>query len=107
MNNTNDSTNEEDQSTTPVSNYLALMETTRPLVITKGTAPSSRLLIFRDQAIPLETGECREEAVLKRGEIIHGDLPDQRVTNDEGPTAATDLDIRSSNLKIRIYLGMS
>jgi hypothetical protein len=107
MKNTDDFTNNEEPSITPVSSYGALRETTRPLVVTKGTVAPSLSFIYRDQPDSLETGKCQGELVLKRGEIIHADLPEQHTPNDEGPTAAADLVISSSDLRIRVYIGMS
>jgi hypothetical protein len=107
MKNADDSADNEEQSTTPVGNYVALLETTRPLLITKGTVTPCISFIYRDQPDSLEAGNCQGELALKRGQIVRADMPEQRFTNDEGATAAADLAITSSDLRIRVYIGMS
>jgi hypothetical protein len=107
MNDTNDSPKDEEQLMTPVSDYRALLETTRPLVIAKSRVSSARLSIYRDQATSLETGDCYAEFVLKRGEIVDPDFPGQTIMDDEGPVKAAALSHTSSNLTIKIHIGMS
>lgn len=107
MKDTNDSPNDKDQLTALISDYRALLETTRPLVIAKSRASSARLSIYRDQSGSLETGDCYAEFVLKRGEIIDPDFPGQRIIDDEGPVTAAALSRTSSDLTIKIYIGMS
>jgi len=90
-----------------VGGYRALLAITRPLVIAKHTPLSSRLPIYRDQAISLETEDCRAESALRKGEILCPDLSEPRMAGDEGLAATTALPQTESNLRIRIYLGMS
>jgi hypothetical protein len=107
MKNTNDSADDGDQLIAPVRDYRTLLETTRPLLIIKVTLLSSRLPIYRDQPIFLETGDCCRESILRRGEIVSPHLSGQTVTGDEGLAAVIDLPLTSFGLKIRIYIGMS
>ena len=107
MKNADDSAGDGDQSVAPVISYRTLLETTRPLVITKNTAPPSQQSIYRDQPVSLEAGGCHGESVLKRGEIVSPELSGQTATGDQGPAAAIDLPLTSSKLRIRIYIGMS
>ena len=96
-----------DQPIAPVTDYRTLLETTRPLVITKNTAPPPQPSVYRDQPVSLEAGGCHGESILKRGELISPDPSGQTATGDQGPAAAVDLPLTSSKLKIRIYIGMS
>ncbi|MCJ7575301.1 MAG: hypothetical protein MUO80_01245 [Dehalococcoidia bacterium] len=107
MKNADDSAGDGDQSIVPVTDYHTLLETTRPLVITKNTAPPSQPSIYRDQPVSLETDGCHGESVLKRGEIVCSDPSGQTVAGDQGPAAAIDLPLTSSKLRMRIYIGMS
>jgi hypothetical protein len=107
MNNKDDFSNNEEQSTTPVGSYAALLEMTRPLLLAKGTVTPCISFVYRDQPDSLEAGNCQGELALKRGQIVRADMPEQRTTNDEGTTAAADLAITSSDLRIRVYIGMS
>jgi hypothetical protein len=107
MQNKDDSAGDGDQPIAPVTDYRTLLETTRPLVIIKNTAPPSQQSIYRDQPVSLEAGGCHGESVLKRGEIVGPDLSGQTATGDQRPGAAIDLPLTSSKLRIRIYIGMS
>jgi hypothetical protein len=107
MKNADDSTNNEEQSTTPVGSYDNLLEMTRPLLVTKGTVTPCISFVYRDQPESLEAGNCQGELALKRGQIVRADMPEQCSTNDDGTTAAADLAITSSDLRIRVYIGMS
>ena len=107
MKNADDSADDGDQSIAPLKGYRALLDMTRPLVITKSTAPPSQQSIYRDQPISLEAGGCHGESVLKRGEIVCPDPSGQTATGDQRPGAAIDLPLTSSKLRIRIYIGMS
>jgi len=107
MENTNDPASDGDQPITPLKGYRALLDMTRPLVITKNTAPPSQQSIYRDQPVSLEAGGCHGESVLKRGEIVCPDPSGQTATGDQRPGAAIDLPLTSSKLRIRIYIGMS
>jgi hypothetical protein len=103
----NNFTDDEEPSTTPVGSYGALLTTTRPLAVAKGTVTPCISFLYRDQPDLLQAGDCPGELALKRGEIVHTDLPEQRAASNDGPTAATNLVISNSSLRIRIYLGMS
>jgi hypothetical protein len=107
MKNTNDPADDGDQPIAPVTDYRTLLETTRPLVITKNTAPPSQQSIYRDQPVSLEAGSCQGESVLKRGEIVCPDPSGQTATGDQRPGAAVDLPLATSKMRIRIYIGMS
>ena len=107
MQNKDDSAGDGDQAIAPVTDYRTLLETTRPLVITKNTAPPPQPSIYRDQPESLEAGGCHGESILKRGEIVYPDQSGQTAKSDQGPAAAVDLPLTSSRLRIRIYVGMS
>lgn len=108
--------------------YRALLAMTRPLVIAKQPPLSLRVPINRDKAISLEKGDFRAEFTLKKGKILYPGLPGQGMERDEGLTTTGEragrnsapegeydvagefisaLPQTGSNLKIRIYLGMS
>ena len=103
----NNFTEHDEPSATPVTGYGTLLKTTRPLTVTKGTVTPCISFVYRDQPDSLEAGNSPGELALRRGEIIHTDLPEQQAAKDAGPTAKTDLVISSSNLRIRVYIGMS
>ena len=107
MQNKDDSAGDADQPIAPVTDYRTLLETTRPLVITKNTTPPSQQSIYRDQPVSLEASGCHGESLLKRGEIVCSDPSGQTVTGDQGPAAVVDLPLASSKMRIRIYIGMS
>jgi hypothetical protein len=107
MKNTNDPPDDENHLATPIWDYRTLLQSTRRLVIKKQITLPPSLLIHRDQPISLETGDCHEESVLKTGEIVFPDLSGQSVTSDPGLSAMTALLKTGSNLRIRIYIGMS
>jgi hypothetical protein len=107
MNNPNDPADDGDQLETQVRDYRTLLKQTRPLVISDNTMLPLQSPIHRDQASSFEAGECHEESVLKRGEIVCPDPSDQTAPSDQGPAAAVDLPLTSSKLRIRIYIGMS
>ena len=87
--------------------YGALLAMTRPLVISK------------DGALSLGTGDCRAEFALRKGEIIGPDRSGQRIRGGArtGPAPEGGYDVaeesmsalpqRRLDLKIRIHLGMS
>jgi hypothetical protein len=107
MKNTNDSPDDDEQLAVPVKDYRALVDTTRPLVVAEDKAASRRLPICRDQATSLETGDCHAESVLKTGEIVSPDSPEQKVAKD-GQQASTDAPPEAdSDPRLRIYIGMS
>ncbi len=107
MKNADDSAGDGDQPIAPVTDYRTLLETTRPLVITKNTPPPSQPSVYRDQPVSLEAAGCHGESVLKRGEIIHPGPSGQTAKSDKGPGAAVDLPLATSKMRIRIYIGMS
>ena len=104
MNNTDDSANDEEQLVTVPMDYSALLAMTRPLVVTEDALLSLRGEgVFRlDSGISSESADRRAEFALNRGEIL-------------GPEGECDVARESifalgetgSNLKLRIYLGMS
>jgi hypothetical protein len=134
MRNTDDFASDEERLATPARDYRALLAMTRPLVITEHTPLSlrgeeiPRLRPETGAAISLEPGDCGAELTLRRGEIFRPDLSGLRITGDEGPVTTREeagtspapevendaaaefisaLPQTGSNLKIRIYLGMS
>ena len=107
MKNADDPAGDGDQSIAPVISYRTLLETTRPLVITKNMTPPSQQSIYRDQPVSFEESGCHGESALKRGEIVCPDPSGQTVAGDEGPAAAIELPLASSKMRIRIYIGMS
>ena len=134
MRNTDDSAGNEERSATPARNYRALLAMTRPLVITERTPLSlrqekiPRLRFGTGSAISLEPEDCRAELTPRRGEILHPDKSGLKITGDEGLATTREevetspaLEVESdaaadsisalpqtgSNLRLRIYLGMS
>ena len=96
--------------------YAALLAMTRPLVIS------------RDGALSLGTGDCRAEFALRKGEILVLGRSGRTVTRDGwfamtrewvrtdsaresgynvAERSSSTLPTRRSNLKLRIHLGMS
>jgi hypothetical protein len=107
MSNPNDSADNEEQLVTPPNDYRSLLEATRPLIIDRSTAMPSRLSTCRDQGVMIEAEDCYRESVLKSGEIIYPDLSKEGVTNSEVPATTAALSWTTSNLRIRIYIGLS
>ena len=107
MKNPNDPPDDEQQLAAPIRDYRTLLRTTRPLVITKRRPLGPPLSIHRDQAISLGTGDSHGESVLKRGEIICPDSSEQSARSAPGLPATTALPLTGSDLRIRIYIGMS
>jgi hypothetical protein len=134
MRNVDDSAGNEERLATPARDYRALLAMTRPLVITEHTLLSlreeriPRLRFGTGSAISLESGDCRAELTLRRGEILRPDKSERRITGDEGlattreevgtsPALEAENDAAAefisslpqtgSNLRLRIYLGMS
>jgi hypothetical protein len=104
MNNADDSASDEEQLLTVPMDYRALLAMTRPLVITDDTP-----LSFRGEKIPLsglgispQPADWRAEFTLRIGEILcpRGEWG---VAWESIPA----LDQTGSNLRLRIYLGMS
>ena len=116
--------------------YGTLFRMTRPLGMAGLSPLSLPLSVFDDEAIWLETGNCPAEAALKRGEILRPDKPGLGMTDEEksglrmageerpgmagdeecgtaeaeagtGPGPEVEDEAGDSNLKFRIYLGMS
>jgi hypothetical protein len=104
MNNTDDSANDEEQLATVPMDYSALLAMTRPLVITEDALLSLRGEdVFRlGLGISPEPADRRAEFALRIGEILcpvgECDVARESISAP-GETG--------SNLKLRIYLGMS
>ena len=92
---------------TPASDYRALLETTRALVIAGDGAPLSEIVICGEEAASPEAGTSDSESDLKRGEIVHLDPSEREVENNEGPTREAESSETEPDLRFRIYLGMS
>ncbi len=103
MNNKDDSANEKKLATVPM-DYSALLATTRPLVIREDALVSLRGEgIFRSgSGISPEPADRRAEFALRRGEIL---CPEGEC--DVARESIFALGETGSNLKLRIYLGMS
>jgi hypothetical protein len=104
MNNPEDSASDEDQLETVPMDYSDLMAMTRPLVITEDALLSLRgdevfLLGFGISPEPADRGA---EFALRRGEIL---CPEGEC--DVARESIFTLGKTGSNLKLRIYLGMS
>jgi len=104
MNNTDDSASDEEQLATEPMDYSALMAMTRPLVITEDALLSLRGEgVFRlGFGISPEPADRRAEFAQRRGEIL---CPEGE--NDVARESIFALGETVSNLKLRIYLGMS
>jgi hypothetical protein len=104
MNNTDDSTNDEEQLATVPMDYSALMAMTRPLVITEDALLSLRGEgVFRlGSGISPEQADRRAELAQRRGEIL---CPEGEC--DVARESIFALSETVSNLKLRIHLGMS
>jgi len=104
MNNTEDSASDEEQLATVPMDYSALLAMTRPLVITEDAILSLRgEEVFRlGFGISPEPADHRAEFALKRGEIL---CPEGEC--DVARESIFALGETGSNLKLRIYLGMS
>ena len=104
MNNPEDSASDEDQLASVPMDYSDLMAMTRPLVITEDDLLSLRgdevfLLGF---GISPEPADRRAEFAVRRGEIL---CPEGEC--DAARESIFALGETGSNLKLRIYLGMS
>jgi len=104
MNNTDDSTGDEEQLATVPMDYSALLAMTRPLVITEDALLSLRgEEVFRlGFGISPEPADRRAEFALRRGEIL---CPEGEC--DVARESIFALGETGSNLKLRIYLGTS
>jgi hypothetical protein len=107
MNNSNDSTDNEEQLKPLAIDYRTLLSTTRPFLITQPICRSLGFPINEDKAISLQAGDWWVEFALKKGEIIYSDLPLAGIKSEGGPTTTSALPKKVSNLRIRIHLGMS
>jgi hypothetical protein len=109
MSNADNPSNDEEQSATMPTDYHALLAMTRPLVVAERTLQSWRggktcgwgLRISRG------SGDWRAEFILKRGEILCPDLSGQKDTAREGLETTTTPRQTDSDLRMRIYIGMS
>jgi len=104
MNNTDDSASDEEQLASVPMDYSDLMAMTRPLVITEDALLSLRGgEVFRlGFGISPEPDDRRAEFALRRGEIL---CPKGEC--DVARESIFALGETGSNLKLRIYLGMS
>ena len=104
MNNKDDSANDEEQLESVPMDYIALLAMTRPLVITEDALRSLRGEgVFRlGSGISPEPADPHAEFALKRGEIL---CPEGEC--DVARESIFALGETVSNLKLRIYLGMS
>ena len=104
MNNTDDSASDEEQLATVPMDYSALLAMTRPLVITEDALLSLRGEgVFRlGFGISPEPADHRAESARRRGEIL---CPEGECDVARESTFALGETV--SNLKLRIYLGMS
>jgi hypothetical protein len=104
MSNTDDSASDEEQLATVPMDYSDLMAMTRPLVITEDALMSLRGEgVFRvGVGISPEPADRRAEFALRRGEIL---CPEGEC--DVARESIFALGETVSNLKLRIYLGMS
>jgi len=104
MNNTDDSASDEEQLATVPMDYSALLAMTRPLVITEDALLSLRGEdVFRSGfGISPEPADRRAEFALRIGEIL---CP--RSECDAARESIFASGETGSNLKLRIYLGMS
>ena len=104
MNNTDDSASDEEQLATVPMDYSALLAVTRPLVITEDALLSLRGEgVFRlGFGISPEPADPCAEFAPRRGEIL---CPEGEC--DVARESIFTLGKTGSNLKLRIYLGMS
>jgi len=104
MNNTDDSASDEEQLAAVPMDYSALLEMTRPLVITEDSLLSLRGEgVFRlGFGISPEPADRRAEFALRRGEIL---CPEGEC--DVARESIFALGELGSNSKLRIHLGMS
>jgi hypothetical protein len=129
MNNTDNSPNDEKQQVAVPTDCRALLAMTCPLIITEHSLPSWRGGETGRSGFGLspELGDWRAESTLRRGEIFGSDEPGCGTTENEELATTTEegarnfapeiedaalesvraLRRRNSNLRIRVYLGMS
>jgi hypothetical protein len=104
MNNKDDSASDEEQLANVPMDYRALLAMTRPLVITEDALRSLRGgVVFRSGfGISPEPADRRAEFAQRRGEIL---CPEGEC--DVARESIFALGETGSNLKLKIYLGMS
>lgn len=107
MDNPGDSASDEERSKTLPMDYRTLMAITRPLVITRPTSLSLGAPISDDEVVSLGARDQWVEFALRKGEIICSDSPIRKRQDGAGLAATPALPQRSSDLRIRIHLGMS
>lgn len=107
MDNMNDSADERDQLATPVTDYHSLLEMTQALAIAKNSASLPQVPMHGAEEMSPEAGDTAAESALRRGEIVYADPSEQRVRDYEEPVDEAASFQPGSNLRIRIYLGMS
>jgi len=101
---TDDSASDEEKLAAVPMDYSALLAMTRPLVITQDALPSlhGEEVFHLGFGISPEPADRRAEFALRRGEIL---CPEDEC--DAARESILDLGETGSNLKLRIYLGMS
>ena len=129
MSNTDNPGNHREQLATILADYRALLAMTCPLIITEHSLPAWRggeigRLGF---GISPEPGDWHAESTLRRGEIFRSDEPGLGITENEQVATRTEEAVRrsaaeledapmesisavrrkDSNLRIRVYIGMS
>jgi hypothetical protein len=129
MNNTDNSSSDEQQSATIPTDYRALLAMTRPLVIAEHTLSSWRggEMYRSGFGTSPGQGDWRAESTLRRGEILRSEDAGHGTTNDEELATTSEQAETSSlseaedcaaecisallrsdsNLQIRICIGMS
>lgn len=129
MSNTDNPGSHEEQLAIMLTDYRALLAMTRPLVIAEHSLPSWRggEIGRSGSGISPQPGDWRAESTMRRGEIFRSDEPGLGTADDEELATTTEeaarssapevedaatesvpaLRRRDSNLRIRVYLGMS
>lgn len=107
MSKPNDSTDDKEQLTTPITDYRALLEMTRALVIAKNTILSPQGQVDEEETMSPESEDSRRESALKTGEIIYPNPSGQKVTDDKAAASLSDSPQKDDDFNFRIYLGMS
>jgi hypothetical protein len=109
MNNTDNSSGDDQQSADVATDYRALLLVTRPLVITEHTLPSWRGgEIWRSGfGISSEPRDWCPESILSRGEVLRPDESGFGIVDDEEIATVLKEAGTYSSLQIRICIGMS
>lgn len=129
MSNRNNRGSHEEQLATILTDYRALLAMTRPLIITEDSLPAWRggEIGRSGFGVSPEATDWRPESTVRRGEIFGQDEPGPGITENGELVTTTEevagssapevedaamesvpaLGRRNSNLRIRVYLGMS